>query len=241
MRSDLYKLLDESGLNAIHLPVLEKTSFQAAIFDLDGTLINSEGPYLIALRTALAGRGVNWRKADVNRLLYGRSWFDVYLTIETMSPGLFTGVNDLTDAVEREMLAPDGPRPTMIASSVRLLTALATLIPTSIVSGSSRAQVLGAAASLGVVSDLALCLGFEDYEAGKPSPSGFKEAARQMNVLASSCVVFEDSSVGVAAARRAGMFCIGLAQEGAEQQDLSRAHLVVEDLCDPAVLKALGS
>ena len=240
MRSEIYQSMDVSRLEAGRLPVLEKTSFQAAIFDLDGTLVNSEGPYLIALRAALTERGMNWRRSAVNRLLYGRSWFDVYRTIESMSPGLFTDVNDLTDAVEQQMLSPNGPRPTMISGSVRLLTCLAKLIPTSIVSGSSRAQVLSATASLGIVSDLAFCMGFEDYEAGKPSPSGFKEAARRMNAIASSCVVFEDSSVGVEAARRAGMFCIGLAQQGAEEQDLSEAHLVVDDLCDPAVLEALG-
>jgi len=240
MQSKLYEATGRPKIDLNPLPVLEKTSFKAAIFDLDGTLVNSEGPYLVALQSAMAERGVDWPKSDVNRLLYGRSWFDVYQTIESRAQGLFASVNELTNEVERHMLAPDGPQPTMIYGSVRLLTCLSKLIPTSIVSGSSRAQVLSAAAMFGVVSDLAFCMGFEDYEAGKPSPSGFKEAARKMNIVESSCVVFEDSAVGVAAARRAGMFCIGLAQPRAQAQDLSSAHLVVEDLCDPTVLQALG-
>lgn len=239
MQSKPYPFVGHSGISLTSLPKLTSTCFKAAIFDLDGTLVNSEEPCFLAMQGVLNQRGVNWPSTMVRSLLYGRSWFDIYRGIELQAPGLFSDVRDLIDSVENRMFS-EKTEPTLVYGSVRLLSCLAKLIPTSIVSGSSRARVLGTAATLGIIPDLAHCLGFEDYDKGKPSPSGFQEAARRMGVESSSCVVFEDSTVGVTSARRAGMFCIALRRPDAPDQDLSNAHLVTNDLCSQAVLDALN-
>jgi beta-phosphoglucomutase-like phosphatase (HAD superfamily) len=49
-----------------------------------------------------------------------------------------------------------------------------------------------------------------DVQRGKPDPQVFETAAARMGVSPSSCVVVEDAPVGLEAARRAGMRCIGL-------------------------------
>ena len=48
----------------------------------------------------------------------------------------------------------------------------------------------------------------EDTPRHKPEPDVFLEAARRLNVEAAKCVVFEDTDIGLEAARRAGMFGI---------------------------------
>lgn len=48
----------------------------------------------------------------------------------------------------------------------------------------------------------------EDTQRHKPEPDVFLEAARQLGVDASECIVFEDADLGVEAAKRAGMKCI---------------------------------
>ncbi len=48
----------------------------------------------------------------------------------------------------------------------------------------------------------------EDTQRHKPEPDVFLEAARQLGVVASECIVFEDADLGVEAAKRAGMKCI---------------------------------
>ena len=53
-------------------------------------------------------------------------------------------------------------------------------------------------------------LGAGEYEAGKPSPSGFLKAAELLKVAPSDCVVVEDSTVGVKAGVAAGMKVIAL-------------------------------
>ena len=45
----------------------------------------------------------------------------------------------------------------------------------------------------------------EDVERGKPHPDIFLEAARRLGVAPADCLVFEDSDLGISAARRAGM------------------------------------
>jgi HAD superfamily hydrolase (TIGR01509 family) len=45
----------------------------------------------------------------------------------------------------------------------------------------------------------------EDTPRHKPEPDVFLEAAKRLNVSASACVVFEDTDIGLEAARRAGM------------------------------------
>ena len=48
----------------------------------------------------------------------------------------------------------------------------------------------------------------EDTPRHKPEPDVFLEAAKRLNVDAAKCVVFEDTDIGLEAARRAGMFGI---------------------------------
>jgi HAD superfamily hydrolase (TIGR01509 family) len=50
----------------------------------------------------------------------------------------------------------------------------------------------------------------EDFEHGKPDPEVFLVAARRAGVAPERCVVFEDAVVGIEAARRAGMRCVGI-------------------------------
>jgi beta-phosphoglucomutase-like phosphatase (HAD superfamily) len=57
---------------------------------------------------------------------------------------------------------------------------------------------------------ITVIVGAEDVVHGKPAPDVFLVAARAVNVPPDRCVVVEDAAVGVEAARRAGMRCIGV-------------------------------
>lgn len=60
----------------------------------------------------------------------------------------------------------------------------------------------------------------------KPAPGIYRHAASELGVDPGQCVVVEDSGNGVAAAKEAGMYCIGFDRGGA---DLSQADIVVQD------------
>jgi beta-phosphoglucomutase-like phosphatase (HAD superfamily) len=89
------------------------------------------------------------------------------------------------------------------------------------------------AASLMKVKDLlAFCLGADDYPKGKPDPGCFLKAAEIFGVPPRECLVFEDSTAGVAAAKKAGMYCVGLKRPSAPDQDISAADEIYQDLAD---------
>ncbi|MCX5895545.1 MAG: HAD family phosphatase [Proteobacteria bacterium] len=67
-------------------------------------------------------------------------------------------------------------------------------------------------------------------ERGKPDPDIFIHTARALNEKVSDCVVIEDSTNGVKAAKLAGMKCIGFKNPNSGDQDLSLADMVMDDL-----------
>ena len=68
-----------------------------------------------------------------------------------------------------------------------------------------------------------------DVTKGKPDPQVFFMAAEKMAVEPKNCVVFEDAVLGVEAAKRAGMKCVGIDRYGKPER-LKKADLVVSDL-----------
>jgi beta-phosphoglucomutase family hydrolase len=80
--------------------------------------------------------------------------------------------------------------------------------PMAVASGGFRRQIEQTLDALGIRSlfDAVVCV--EDYARGKPFPDPFLEAARRLNVPPADCVVFEDSLLGVQAAKAAGMECV---------------------------------
>jgi HAD superfamily hydrolase (TIGR01509 family) len=68
-----------------------------------------------------------------------------------------------------------------------------------------------------------------EVERGKPDPQAFQVTAEKLRLRPAECIVFEDSQVGVAAAKAAGMFCVAIRNPTARQkQDLSAADLVLD-------------
>ncbi|HJQ40775.1 MAG TPA: HAD-IA family hydrolase [Thermoanaerobaculia bacterium] len=70
-----------------------------------------------------------------------------------------------------------------------------------------------------------------EVQRGKPDPQGFLITAQKLGVAPKDCIVFEDSAVGVLAAKRAGMYCIAVRNpRAAVRQDLSAADVVVDSM-----------
>jgi HAD superfamily hydrolase (TIGR01509 family) len=75
-------------------------------------------------------------------------------------------------------------------------------------------------------------IGGNEVSFSKPDPEIFIKAANQSNSPPRCCLVIEDSTNGVRAAKAAGMYCIGYANPGTGNQDLSQADLIVTSLSD---------
>lgn len=202
----------------------------AYIFDMDGTLIDSEVVWVEAIGEYLRLRNPDFSHQDALRLVYGRSWHDIYEDIVAMVADPLPDREIMSQAVAPFYRRLAERRDVRIHSSIDLLRRLAAEFPVAIVSGSSRAMVEDGISVMGIGDELDFYLGAEDYSPGKPDPACFLAAAERFGVPTARCLVFEDSQAGVRAAKAAGMKCVGLARPGAPRQELGMADLVLEDL-----------
>ncbi|CVK16031.1 MAG: HAD family hydrolase [Apibacter sp.] len=69
----------------------------------------------------------------------------------------------------------------------------------------------------------------EDFPNSKPDPTIFLEAVKLSGQPKENCIVIEDSTQGVIAANRAGIFCIGYRSKASGDQDLSTANKIISD------------
>lgn len=78
-------------------------------------------------------------------------------------------------------------------------------LPMSVASGGQRPVVELTLTQIGIRDWFEILVTAEDTTRHKPEPDVFLEAARRMNVPPSICTVYEDTDLGIEAARRAGM------------------------------------
>ena len=72
----------------------------------------------------------------------------------------------------------------------------------------------------------------EDFENSKPDPAIFNHAVLLSNCPKENCIVIEDSTNGIKAAKAAGIYCIGYDSPNSKLQDYSMADLVVSDFSE---------
>ncbi|RJP27064.1 MAG: HAD family phosphatase [Candidatus Omnitrophota bacterium] len=210
---------------------------RAFFFDLDGTLMDTEVLYVEAVRQALADRRCFLSDEEITELVYGISWPDVYAGAIRRFPDVYPSIEAMKAVIYRHFTELRGERDIRLTGSIDLLKSLSREHPTAIVSGSSRRDIEEAVGLMGIAPHIRFFLGAEDYHPGKPHPACYLMAAEKVGQSPAHCLVFEDSSAGVQAAKAAGMICVGLKRNGAPDQDMSIADLVLSDLSDFDVQK----
>jgi HAD superfamily hydrolase (TIGR01509 family) len=77
----------------------------------------------------------------------------------------------------------------------------------------------------------------EDFPKSKPDPAIFEQAVSLSVVAKEKCIVIEDSTNGVKAAKAAGIFCIGYNSMHSKNQDLELADVVVNHFDELSFIK----
>jgi HAD superfamily hydrolase (TIGR01509 family) len=177
---------------------------EAVIFDLDGTLLDSESVYVAAMQDAARALGLELPLAlchgtvgvpghERNLMLqkhYGAG-FDI---------GEFRG--HFSTSVQRRM----SERVPVKTGVVELLDFLAANgLPLAVATSAARSTAERNLSRAGLLQRFAALATRDDVENTKPAPDLYLEAARRLGVDPAACVAFEDSSVGIVAAHAAGM------------------------------------
>ena len=204
---------------------------QAAIFDLDGTLIDTYEAHHAAWRDACARNGIEltpamfaWSFGRTNPSIIRRFWQDA----GRPEPDAET-IDRVADQKESEFRAelvrgfPAMPGVPELVEGLRD-TGFGIAIGTS----APRENLDLALRELGVADlvDASVC-GHEVVH-GKPDPEVFLLAASRLGVDPGRCVVVEDAGAGIDAAQAGGMASIGLVSTGRTPEELAHADLVVD-------------
>lgn len=192
---------------------------RAFLFDLDGTLVETEAFWARAIAALVNDRGGKTGFDHVMSLVWGHSWPDIHTALKAEFPMCGLGdahrdADDLRAYYERAVSGHE--HELVIPGSVKFFHYAATFAPCAIVSGSPRLDVANAAKLCGIADKVAFIVGGEDYSKGKPDPEGFLKAAVKFGVAPEDCVVVEDSPAGVAAGLAAGMRVVARVAPGRE-------------------------
>ncbi|MFE3447310.1 HAD family hydrolase [Nonomuraea sp. NPDC059194] len=192
-----------------------------ALFDLDGTLINTEVRNKAIWQLLLDNHDLDHDVA----VFMGRRGRDVI-------PEVFPG-HDVEKLIAEVFSYDDHPGlPEVVpvpgaAELVRQVAAYGSRI--GLVTSAHRSWAEERLHQIGVRELFEILVTAEDVEVGKPDPAGYLLAATRLRAEPGDCVVFEDSVAGITAAKAAGMRCVAVATTHVGE-DLADADLVVADL-----------
>ena len=207
---------------------------EAFLFDLDGTLIDSEMPWAKAIVSWLSANGIAADAEKIVNLVFGHSWQDIHASLLAAFPSLprHSAAQDGLALRPHYMKLVTDPASIVIPSAVAFYRAAAEIAPCAIVSGSPRRDVAAAVRLCGIEAATRFVLGMEDYAHGKPAPDGYLLAARRLGVPPSQCLVVEDSTAGIRSGLAAGMQVLGIDRNAVVRQDFTGCALKVADLAE---------
>lgn len=176
--------------------------FAAYLFDCDGTIADSMPLHYIAWKKALG----EWNCEFSEKLFYAWGGMPIVEIVATLNKdrGLSMPVEEVAHRKENlyfELL----PQLQPVAEVVEHIEASHGKIPFAVVSGSARDSVTASLSTLNLLDrfETLVCAG--EYRKSKPDPEAFLLAASRLGVAPKSCLVFEDTDMGIQAATAAGM------------------------------------
>jgi HAD superfamily hydrolase (TIGR01509 family) len=182
----------------------------AAVFDMDGVLVDNSRFHRAAWRQLSAEEGLALPEGEWWRLTIGRTVEEaVPLLLGRLPPGDVTRLAARKIALYHALADGQAAAVAGVVPFIRALWAAGVplALATSAVSESAAAIVVG----LGLGDALSVRVTAADITRGKPDPAVYLAAAARLELPPAACVAFEDAVVGIEAARRAGMAVVGVA------------------------------
>lgn len=213
----------------------------AAIFDLDGLLIDSEPIQARSFNIVLARYDIFLAEDDFMELV-GQTTEENFRLLrerhslpETVAELLARKAHSYHQLVPDLLQAQPG--------ALDLVKSLASEgVPLAVASSSPRIDVNLCLEAVGLAAYFPIVVTADDVEHAKPAPDLYLLAHREVGIPANRCVALEDSGAGVQAAAEAGLKCIAVPHVYTLGHDFSRAAMVADTLAelDSASLRCLA-
>jgi len=208
---------------------------KAVIFDLDGTILDTETPEFVSWQEAYAAHGVSLAHAIWSQAIgTSDSGWDPYVHLETLLGG---PVDRATISAARharfdELMDAAEPRAGVVAwlDEARDLG-----LRVGLASSSSASWVLRFLDVLELRDRFEVLATGDRAARSKPAPDLYELALGELGVRADEAIAVEDSPNGVASAKAAGVFCVAVPNPLTADLPLGGADLVLGSLTEHSI------
>lgn len=203
------------------------SKFEAAIFDLDGVIVDTVPLHYKAWKRVFSEYNKEFTFEDYKKKVDGIPRVDGARAILTeFNDEELKTACDIKQSYFLEFLKSEGID--TYQSTIKLLKQLKDKnIKIAIISSSKNLPLI--LEKINITSLYGTYISGHDITKGKPDPQIFQMAAERLNVSSDDSVVFEDAVLGVEAAKRANMKCIGIDRYNKPER-LGKADMIVSDL-----------
>jgi len=178
----------------------------SVIFDMDGTLLDSQSIYIPAWDYAGESQGISDMGKNIPNVcgMNEKGWTD-YLIKN------FKNLNIAKFKEDVRYFLDENDKTKLKKGAMELLKFLKeNNIKTAVASGSETASIIERLKEVDALNYFDAFTGGSDVKNGKPAPDIFLRAASLIETKSEECFVFEDSANGILAGTDAGMKCIGI-------------------------------
>jgi len=199
---------------------------------MDGVIVDSEIHWKKLEEYFLQSLIPTWTSADQDKII-GLGVHDLY-TLLISQYGLQKTKQQFLELYQEMANKIYGQKVSLIAGFSDLLTTLnKNNIPVALASSSPRSWINIMLRRFGLQASFRVVVSADELEGeGKPSPAIYLLTAQRLGVSPTSCIAIEDSKNGVLSAKNAGMFCIGFRNGFNEEQDLSKADMIIHGFAE---------
>lgn len=202
------------------------------IFDMDGVIVDSEYTYLESKTNILNDAGYD-KSISYQYQFMGTTYEYMWQTMKDelgLPEDIYYYIGEM-NRIREEMMDENGVLG--IKHATEVIEALKSKgYRMAVASSSPKKEIIRNLSELEITDNFDYLVSGEEVENSKPQPDVFLRAADLLETTPENCVVIEDTTNGVKAAKAAGMYCIGFKNPDYPDLDLTLADQVVTDLKD---------
>jgi HAD superfamily hydrolase (TIGR01509 family) len=220
-------------------------SFKAVIFDMDGTIIDTETIWRIATKSLIESRGINVTPKMENELQKKLNGLNTEKSCQFLKETF-----NLQDPLDQLISQKHKIANSMYTKEIKFIEGFEEFHKNIVANNLKTGLATNAVSSTVQIAkkEFRLHRFFGEHiyclddvnNIPKPNPAIFLHAAKKLNLDPKDCIVVEDSMFGIKAAKLAGMYCVGI-NTSKNREQLKEADLIIESYADLDIQELLAS